>query len=99
MPCVWGEALLQAGQRKPAARSSSSFEPQLRQRKIACRSADRGDCTGGSVIGINLQEMTRLFRRRRRRAGYWLLLFDGLQKRRRKRTGKTREELVLLASG
>src|ERR1700675_1397787 len=81
---------------KPAAWSLSRFEPQLRQRKIACNSADRGDCTGCSVIGINLQEVMRLFRRRLWRAGSLFLFFDRLQQRCRKRDGKIGKELVSL---
>src|SRR6266403_2315612 len=87
---------LQAGQKKPAAWSLSSLEPQLRQRKISCNSADSGDCTGCSVIGINLQEMVRLFRRRLRRAGSLFLFFDRLQQRCRKRDSEIGEELVSL---
>src|ERR1700675_1442829 len=79
---------------KPAAWSLSSFEPQLRQRKIACNSADRGDCTGCSVIGINLQEVARLFRRRLWRAGSLFLFSDRLQQRSRKRDREIGEELV-----
>src|SRR6266403_1672593 len=87
---------LQAGQKKPAAWSLSSLEPQLRQRKIACNSADRGDCTGCSVIGINLQEVARLFRRRLWRAGSLFLFFDRLQQRCRKCDSEIGEELVSL---
>src|SRR5208283_199566 len=57
-------------------------------------SAGRGDCTDGSAIGINLQEMTRLFRRRECRAGVLFPLFDDLQQGCRKRHGKIGEELV-----
>src|ERR1019366_9596787 len=44
----------------------------------------------------NLQEVTRLFRRRGRRAGSLLLLFDRLQQCCGKRHGKIGEELVSL---
>src|SRR6266478_1199070 len=87
---------LQAGQKKPAAWSLSSLEPQLRQRKIACNSADRGDCTGCSVICINLQEVARLFRRRVWRAVCLFLFFDRPQQRRRKRDSEIGEELLTL---
>src|SRR2546427_8464430 len=98
MPRTYGKVRLQAGQAKPPAWSLSSLEPQLRHRKIACRSADRRDCTRSSVVGIGLQEMTRLLRRRGRRAGWCfeLALFHDLQQRRRKRNGQIGEELIRL---
>src|SRR5208283_2808131 len=66
----------------------------LRQRKIACKSADRGDCTCSSVIGINLQEMSWLLRGRKLR--YWFLLsfFQGLEQGRREGYGKIGKELI-----
>src|ERR1700674_2342699 len=74
--------------------------PETRQaaslrRSDPLKSADRGDCASCSVIGINLQEMTWLFRRRRR-AGSLFLFFDRLQQRCRKRDREIGEELVSL---
>src|ERR1700686_2201639 len=75
--------------------------PETRQaaflrRSDPLKSADRGDCVSCSVIGINLQEMPRLFRRRRRRPGSLFIFFDCLPQRCRKCHGKIREELVRL---
>src|SRR5208337_5011665 len=78
MPCTLGNSRLQAGQTKPPAWSLSKLALQFKQRKIACKSADRRDCVCSSIIAINLQEMTR-FLRRRSRPGIGGLLFVYLQ--------------------
>src|ERR1700687_2806669 len=75
--------------------------PETRQaaslrRSDPLKSADRGDCASCSVIGINLQEMPRIFRRRRRRAGCLFIFSNCLQQRRRKCHGKIGEELIRL---